>query len=154
VKKNPRGDPYMDARLKKYVGILLPGIPAERVESEINEQYFTYGSPYIVVCRICNEGIYPCLLVRRTPNGTGGFIDEPLGVLVFVNNDHRLDAKVEFLMKLARVIRSYGLKTGFYLPLSSLKATIHKLCASGENPRFEVYSLKMEEASVFLEEEE
>jgi len=150
VTKNPRGDPYMNDT-EKVLGYLVGGEQLENVKNSLDEVYYEYGSPFITVCRTCGE-FYICLLIRRTPLGGEDYNDEVLGIIVFVDNTYPLDGKVELVVKKATVIRTYGKKTGFYVPREYLELIAEKLCGRpSRNERIGVYAMKIEEATIFLD---
>lgn len=148
--KNPRGDPYMNGS-ERVLEYFVGREQLEDVKNSIGEVYYEYGSPFITVCRACGE-FYVCLLIRRTPLDEEVYNDEVLGIIVFVDNTYPLDNKIEHVVKKATVIRSYGKKTGFYVPREYLELIVGKLCDRPfKNERIGVHAMKIEEAMIFLE---
>jgi hypothetical protein len=122
----------------------------KQIETEINELFYVYGSPYYVVCFKCNM-IYPCIFIHHDP-----FSDDEtnkvLGLLVFVESSSELDEKIELLFKTTKVIRSYGKRTAFYIPYKYTLSVMNRLCTRDKLRNPEIYPLKIEEAEIFLEE--
>lgn len=110
-----------------------------------------YGSPYVLMCRVCGENRV-CVLIRVSPTDLdeyGVFLE---GLLVVVGSDRVLDKEIETIMKTSSTIKHVGGETTFYIPRGLSRNLYKYLCRDVSWRDVEPAIMPIEDYYIYVEE--
>ncbi len=123
----------------------------EYIYQAIGESEF-YGEPYIKLCRTCNQDYKVCIVLQISPIEIHEYIVLVKGVIIEVSKDKQLDSTIEEILRRAKVVKYYRDTVSFYIPRDLTVSLYKKLC--GENKEFSIEKMPIEEALIYLGEED